>query len=190
MKKWMKLGETCDTSLHKSTITKPALTISWQVPFLVINSPNSLDRNVESSDLARSFLTSLILAPLSPGEFLATDLSTCVRGIICSLCAASETARSSRENFSREVMSVLSSTVSSSLEKLERMLICVLLSLNERETRFFLIKIEMSQERLETESKQSADLSQSFMLREDYVMCKLNFCSDKNRMLSCIYSKA
>jgi len=70
------------------------------------------------------------------------------------------------------------------------MLICVLLSLNERETRFFLIKIEMSQERLETESKQSADLSQSFMLREDYVMCKLNFCSDKNRMLSCIYSEA
>lgn len=125
----MELGETCVTSLRKSAITKLALTISRQVRFLVINSPNSLDRNVESSDLARSFLTSLIFAPLSPGEFLQ-DLSTCVRGIICSLCTASETARSSRENFSREVMSVLSSTVSSSLEKLKRMLICVLLSLD------------------------------------------------------------
>lgn len=64
-------GETCVTSLHKSAITKPALTaaISRQVPFPVINSPNSLDRNVvESSDLARSFLTSLIPAPLSPGR--------------------------------------------------------------------------------------------------------------------------
>jgi len=120
------------TSLNKSAITKPALTISRQVPFVVINAPNSLDRNVESSDLARSFLTSLILAPLSPGEFLAADLSTCVREIICSLCTASETARSSRENFSRGVMSVLSSTVSSSLEKLKRMLICVLLSLDEK----------------------------------------------------------
>lgn len=126
----MEPGETCVTSLHKSAITKPALAISRQVPFLVINSPNSLDRNVESSDLARSFLTWLILAPLSPGEFPAADLSTCVRGIICSLCAASETARSSRENFSRKVTSVLSSTVSSSLEELKRMLICVLLSLD------------------------------------------------------------
>lgn len=36
----------------------------------------------------------------------------------------------------------------------------------------------MSQERLETEGKLtiSADLSQSFMLKEDYVMCKLNLC--------------
>lgn len=103
-----------------------SLAISLQVPFLVINSPNSLDRNVESSDLARSFLTSLILLPLSPSEFLAADLSTRVRGTICSLCTASETVRSSRENFSRKVMTAFSSTVSSSLEKLKRTLICVL----------------------------------------------------------------
>jgi len=103
-----------------------------QVPFLVINSPNSLDRNVKSSDLARSFLTSLILTPLSPGEFPTASLSTCVRRTICSLCTALETVRSSRGNFSRKVISVLSSTVSSSLEKLKRMLICVLLSFGKK----------------------------------------------------------
>lgn len=166
-KEWMQLSERCVTPLHKSTITEPVLAISRQVPFLVINSPNSLDRNVESSDLARSFLTSLILAPLSP-EFSAVDLSTRVRGTICSLCAASETVRSSRENFSREVMPAFSSTVSSSLEKVKRTLICVFAGWQETG---FLIKIEMFKRKSHKstrEKNQSVDFFAKFRVDRNY----------------------
>lgn len=37
----MRREKTCVASLHKSAITKPVATISKQLPFLVINSPNS-----------------------------------------------------------------------------------------------------------------------------------------------------
>lgn len=168
----------CVTSLRKSAITKPALTISRQVPFLVINSPNSLDRNVESSDLARSFLTSLILAPLSPGEFLAArPVNVRPRDNLFSLRCIGDSAIVARKLFTRSYVRTFFNCVIKSRETKKNVNLCVVI-VGRRETRFFLIKIEMSQERLETEGKQSVDLSQSFMLKEGYVMCKLNLYLD------------
>ena len=53
----------CRAPLHKSAITKPAAAISRQLPFPVINSPNSWPRRQLECSEPRSFLTSLILTP-------------------------------------------------------------------------------------------------------------------------------
>lgn len=110
----MEPGETRVISLHKFAITKLALSLSLcylarreSSLFSVINSPNSLDRNVESSDSARSFLTSLILAPLSPGELLSARICqrAFARQFVPFALHREAGARSlvARGNFSRQV---------------------------------------------------------------------------------------
>lgn len=103
--------------------------------FLVINSPNSLGHNVESSDSARSFLTSLSLAPLS--------LAQSSRPRICQRASARQFvpfARRigggtisfsfsliARDNFSSRITAALFSVASSNLSRdQKRTLICVL----------------------------------------------------------------
>lgn len=126
-----------------------------------------------------------------PVSSLAADLSTCVRGIICSLLRCiGDSAIVARKLFAQSYVRTFFNCVIKSGGTKKNVNLCVVI-VGRRETRFFLIKIETSRERLETEGEQSADLSQSFMLKEDYVMCKLNLCSDnKNRMLSWTYTKA
>lgn len=99
------------------------------------------------------------------------------RDNLFSLHCIGDSAIVARKLFERSYVRTFFNCVIKSRETKKNVNLCVVI-VGRRKTRFFLIKIEMSQERLETESKQSADLSPSFMLKEDYVMCKLNLCSD------------
>lgn len=154
--------------------------LSRQVPFPVINSPNSLDRDVESSDLARSFLTRLILAPLSRARSSrAEDLSTRFRATICSPRSASENraiAQFRAKLLARSYARAFFSCVIKSRETEKNINLRVVI-VGRRETRFLLRgkrekwKIESSKGKHSEEKRTSVvDFSRSFVLETGYVI--------------------